>query len=110
MAYPLLSDEKTATVSEFSQGRSGKIFNDVLQNNQDYVVMKNNSPIAVIIPVEEYRNTRKRIDELEQRLKAYMSGISTANRIGVAKGQFNVNGDFDADNEEIASLLSGGIL
>ncbi len=31
-------------------------------------------------------------------------------RIGVAKGKFTVNGDFDADNKEIADLLSGGVL
>ena len=31
-------------------------------------------------------------------------------RIGVAKGQFNIKGDFDADNQEIADMLMGGTL
>ena len=31
-------------------------------------------------------------------------------RIGVAKGKFTVNGDFDADNGEIADMLTGGAL
>lgn len=31
-------------------------------------------------------------------------------RIGVAKGKFTVKGDFDADNEAIADLLTGGAL
>ena len=31
-------------------------------------------------------------------------------RIGVAKGKFSVKGNFDADNSEIADLLSGGAL
>ena len=31
-------------------------------------------------------------------------------RIGVARGKFTVRGDFDADNGEIADLLSGGAL
>ena len=31
-------------------------------------------------------------------------------RIGVAKGKFSVKGDFDADNQEIADMLSGGAL
>ena len=31
-------------------------------------------------------------------------------RIGVAKGKFNVVGSFDADNQEIADMLSGGTL
>ncbi len=31
-------------------------------------------------------------------------------RIGVAKGKFTIKGDFDADNKELADLLSGGVL
>ena len=31
-------------------------------------------------------------------------------RIGVAKGKFNVKGDFDAENGEIADMLTGGAL
>jgi len=33
-----------------------------------------------------------------------------SNRIGIAKGKFTIHGDFDADNEEIADILSGGAL
>ena len=29
-------------------------------------------------------------------------------RIGVAKGKFTVKGDFDADNDAIAELMTGG--
>ena len=36
--------------------------------------------------------------------------IPVSNRIGVAKGKFTVNGDFDGDNEEIADMLTGGRL
>lgn len=31
-------------------------------------------------------------------------------RIGVAKGKFTVNGDFDADNDDISNLMMGGKL
>ena len=31
-------------------------------------------------------------------------------RIGVAKGKFTVKGDFDADNEDIASMFTEGAL
>lgn len=31
-------------------------------------------------------------------------------RIGVGKGKFIVKGDFDADNSEIADMLTGGAL
>ena len=31
-------------------------------------------------------------------------------RIGAAKGKFDMKGDFDADNQEIADMLTGGAL
>ena len=36
--------------------------------------------------------------------------IPVSKRIGVAKGKFNIIGDFDADEREIADLLTGGPL
>ena len=33
-----------------------------------------------------------------------------SNRIGIARGKFTVHGDFDADNMEIADMLTGGVL
>ena len=33
-----------------------------------------------------------------------------SNRIGIAKGKYTVKGDFDADNEAIADLMTGGAL
>lgn len=33
-----------------------------------------------------------------------------SNRIGFAKGKFTVQGDFDEGNEDIASMLFGGVL
>ena len=39
-----------------------------------------------------------------------VNDTQVSNRIGVAKGKFNMTGDFDADNEAIAGALSGGTL
>ena len=36
--------------------------------------------------------------------------IPVSRRIGVAKGRFTIKGDFDADNGEIADMLTGGAL
>ena len=36
--------------------------------------------------------------------------VPVSKRIGAGKGRFTVRGDFDADNGEIADLLSGGSL
>ncbi len=33
-----------------------------------------------------------------------------SNRIGIAKGKFTIKGDFDADNDEIAEMMTGGTL
>ena len=37
-----------------------------------------------------------------------INDAQVSNRIGVAKGKFNVHGDFDADNKILADMLSGG--
>ena len=36
-----------------------------------------------------------------------ISEVPVVNRIGIAKGKFAVKGDFDADNEAIADMLTG---
>lgn len=51
--------EKLIPISDFSQGKAGKIFNDVAQNNSEYIVLKNNQPTAVLISVKEYQDTQK---------------------------------------------------
>lgn len=53
------------SVSEFSQGKANKIFNDVYNNNQEYVVVKNNKPTAVVLSVEEFEKMNKKIERLE---------------------------------------------
>ena len=37
-----------------------------------------------------------------------ISETPVSNRIGIAQGEFNILGDFDKDNKEIAEMLSGG--
>lgn len=53
------------SVSEFSQGKANRIFNDVATNNQEYVVVKNNKPTAVVLSVEEYQKLNDRLKRLE---------------------------------------------
>ena len=56
---------------------------------QSITVARNGKPIAKIIPYESEPVTK---------------------RIGLAKGKFSVPDDFDANNEEIAAMLTGGEL
>lgn len=58
--------EKLVPVSDFSQGKAGKIFTDVAENNNEYIVLKNNQPTAVVMSVKEYRDTQKKLFKLEK--------------------------------------------
>lgn len=57
--------ERLVPISDFSQGKAGKIFNDVAENNNEYIVLKNNQPTAVLLSVKEYRDTQEKVAKLE---------------------------------------------
>lgn len=61
--------EKLVSISDFSQGKAGKIFSDVAENNQEYIVLKNNQPTAVVISIEMYKDTQRKIARLEAMLE-----------------------------------------
>jgi prevent-host-death family protein len=48
--------ERLIPMSIFSKGQGSKIFDDVAKNNNEYIVLKNNEPTAVLISINEYRN------------------------------------------------------
>ena len=52
--------ERLVPISDFSQGKAGKIFNDVAENNQ---------PTAVLISLKEYKESQKKIGMLEKLLE-----------------------------------------
>ena len=58
--------EKLVPISDFSQGKAGKIFNDVAENNNEYIVLKNNQPTAVVMSIKEYVETQKKVSKLEK--------------------------------------------
>lgn len=57
--------ERLVPISDFSQGKAGKIFNDVAENNNEYIVLKNNQPTAVLLSIKEYRDTQEKVAKLE---------------------------------------------
>ena len=61
--------ERLVSISDFSQGKAGKIFNDVAANNKEYIVLKNNQPTAVVISIQEYRDTQEKIAKFEKLLE-----------------------------------------
>lgn len=61
--------ERLVPISDFSQGKAGKIFNDVVENDHEYIVLKNNQPTAVLISLKEYKESQKKIGMLEKLLE-----------------------------------------
>ena len=59
------------------------------KREESITVARNGKPVVKIVPVES---------------------IPADKRIGVARGKFTVPDDFDAGNEEIAAMLTGGAL
>ena len=76
--------EKLVPISDFSQGKAGKIFNDVAQNNSEYIVLKNNQPTAVLISVKEYQDTQKKLARLEK----FMEAIENMRLLKLAQNRF----------------------
>ena len=74
--------ERLVPVSEFSKGKTAHIFDDVKNNNSEYIILKNNQPTAVLISLDEYKKVKRlgayleQVDEkmlFEQALKAQSS-------------------------------------
>ncbi len=61
--------ERLVSISDFSQGKAGKIFNDVYENNTEYIVLKNNQPTAVVLSIQEYKNIQNKISRMEKILE-----------------------------------------
>lgn len=61
--------DRLIPISEFSKGKAGKIFNDVAENNHEYIVLKNNQPTAVLVSINEYRMTQEKAARFERLLE-----------------------------------------
>ena len=61
--------ERLVPISDFSQGKAGKIFSDVAKNNTEYIVLKNNQPLAVLVSMKEYKETQEKLARLEKILE-----------------------------------------
>lgn len=66
--------EHLVPISDFSQGKAGKIFKDVSENNNQYIVLKNNQPTAVLLSMQEYKNMQHKITQME-RMQQYAESI-----------------------------------
>ncbi len=46
-------------ISDFSKGKAGQIFTDVEKNNNEYVILRNNQPTAVLVSIHNYEEMQK---------------------------------------------------
>ncbi|MCD7854943.1 MAG: type II toxin-antitoxin system Phd/YefM family antitoxin [Clostridiales bacterium] len=67
--YKLLNfAEHLVPVSDFSRGKTAKIFDDVKKNNAEYVVLKNNQPAAMVISMVSYKALVEKAIKMERLL------------------------------------------
>lgn len=79
--------ERLVPISDFSQGKAGKIFNDVAENNKEYIVLKNNQPTAVVLSIKEYKEVQEKIAKLEKLLET----IENIRLLKLAESRMNDN-------------------
>ena len=58
------------SVSDLGRGQASRVVQDVEKSKEQYIVVKNNKPQAVLISIEEYINLMESKEELELLLVA----------------------------------------
>ncbi len=61
--------EYLVSISEFSKGRTSKIFDDVKNKNSEYIVLKNNQPTAMLVSMKTYKELIKKAVKMEALLE-----------------------------------------
>ena len=80
--------ERLVSISEFSKGKTSKIFDDIKNNNTGYIVLKNNQPTAIVVSVRAYSELVKKAAKME----ALLEKIEEARLIKLAESRVK---DFD---------------
>lgn len=57
--------KRLVSISDFSKGKTAKIFEDIKKNRSEYVVLKNNQPTAVLISIDEYSEIVEKAKKME---------------------------------------------
>lgn len=77
--------ERLVPISDFSQGKAGKIFADVSENNNEYIILKNNQPTAVLVSIKEYKEIQEKISRMERLLE----DIENTRLLNIAENRAN---------------------
>lgn len=72
-------------VSDFSKGKTAKIFEDIKKRRSEYVVLKNNQPSAVLMSVEHYSDIIKKARMMEDLLERIEDAKLSAEASAIAE-------------------------
>lgn len=65
--YGLLNfTQHLVPISDFSRGKTAQLFDDVKNNNAEYVVLKNNQPTAMVISMASYKDLVEKAVKMER--------------------------------------------
>lgn len=72
--------ESLVPISDFSKGKTSRIFDNVQNHNSEYIVLKNNKPAAVVVPMDTYKEVAEKayrfdmlLEQLEERRLAKLA-------------------------------------
>lgn len=99
-------------ISDFSRGKTAQVFDDVKNNNTEYVVLKNNQPTAIVISLDTYQalvekaiKMEKLFDSLEEeRLLAEAKKIEQCSSPARFEDFNDVCREFGFDPKEIEAI------
>lgn len=57
--------KRVITILDFCQGKAEEIVTDVVENDNEYLILKNKTPEAVLISFEKYKMFREKIEKVE---------------------------------------------
>lgn len=104
--------KRLVSVSDFSQGKTAKIFDDIKENNSEYIVLKNNKPTAVMLSLDEYSeivNKARKMESLlelieENRLLKETAKVSQGFDTQKALSNEDILAELGIDQKEIDAL------
>lgn len=76
--------ESLVPISDFSKGKTSRIFDNVQNHNSEYIVLKNNKPAAVVVPMSTYKEIAEKayqLDVLLEQLEEWRLADLAENRI-----------------------------
>ena len=90
------------SVSELGRGKASKVIQNVESNKEQYIVVKNNKPQAIIMSIEEYSDLQNLREEYEL-LKLAAQRVAE-NTDGEYKTFDDVMKELDIDEKELEDI------